>query len=270
MVDRPQPRPTNPPRTSPKPKTRQDAEVDRQMMMSGMDVEFRADLEPVLGGDPLSRIGYEGGVKFADIPGDANFFASYTNASNDKQSVGDYFSGIEQGVQPDDIVLSSAASSVPVIGHEMRHRGINRVANMFAEDPEYFAKTYGRETAVFLRDYLMKNQDKDYEEAMTERGDTPHLDEKWNLPKHTVESGHLNSMLSDETGKTFGMTDTITELHKFEGEELDNIYGQLNKAAQDMLTKSGEPPKTVPREIEEKAAEEAAAKTEKVEEKPAE
>lgn len=232
---RPQPRPSQ--MSSKRPMSRQEAQ-ERRDMMSGMDVEFRADLDPVLKSDPLARLGYGGNIEFIDEP-------QYSGAWHVPSQYFGPHSGLTAGnqqkwVRPDDIAYTADFGSSPhVISHEMRHRGLDRVKQMYLKDPEAFAKKYGDEAAVYI-DII--GQDKDTNEAFTEIGDLPHEDATW------LDAEHEGGPRIRKLGETFS-----TSRRYLEDDAVQKAYSQIQQAAQDALTEAGEPPRTVPKEVEEEA-----------------
>ena len=157
---RPKLRPGSDRRISPKPRLRPDPE--RQYGLA--DVEFRADMDPLLSKDPIARLGFDVSRLRYSVP------EGFNNAfyADDYSTDGGLYT--ERGItfEPDTVNYGpDFGSSKETIAHETRHRGLALLREMLAEDPEYFSERYGKEAAVLL--------DKDIvnEELLTELFDNP-------------------------------------------------------------------------------------------------
>jgi hypothetical protein len=219
----------NPPKQTMRPTSRNqaaDAAYEARNMNADMgDLELRADMDYKLEDDPIARAGFD--AKAIDTRG---IDPTYENAHYDPNS--------------DKIEYGAWGANPPVIAHEARHRGIYQLRDMLDEDPEWFEETYGKDAVQ-----LLNTVD---DELVTEMGDNP--DDTWNT---SVKGGR-----DGKTGlKVESMDRTITDVNKYtlreyikngripemNGIRNSEMVGKglegIKRAAQDMLTKRGEPPK---------------------------
>jgi hypothetical protein len=219
----------NPPKQTMRPTSRNqaaDAAYEARNMNADMgNLELRADMDYKLEDDPIARAGFD--AKAMDTRG---IDPTYENAHYDPNS--------------DKIEYGAWGANPPVIAHEARHRGIYQLRDMLDEDPEWFEETYGKDAVQ-----LLNTVD---DELVTEMGDNP--DDTWNT---SVKGGR-----DGKTGlKVESMGDTVTDVNKYtlreyikngripemNGIRNSEMVGKglegIKRAAQDMLTKRGEPPK---------------------------
>jgi hypothetical protein len=227
---RPKLRPGSDRRISPKPRLRPDPE--RQYGLA--DVEFRADMDPILSKDPIARLGFDlSRARYDVAEGVEN--AAYL-PSNAKEPV-----TLNNGtvVHPDTVVYGpDMGSSKSVIAHEFRHRGFDLLHEMFEQDPDDFIKKYGKE-AVEL---LYSNP-----EFQTELFDV--VDEKINLPgdRGTVTSDKYLDYIDKKDVEHFRekgyFNEVIPEVQIgiLSKDTLNKGIVGLRFAAEDALKKAGEP-----------------------------
>jgi hypothetical protein len=219
----------NPPKQTMRPTSRNqaaDAAYEARNMNADMgDLELRADMDYKLEDDPIARAGFD-----AKAMDSTKLSPTHENAQYDPNS--------------DKIEYGAWGANPPVIAHEARHRGIFQLRDMLDEDPEWFEETYGKDAVQ-----LLNTVD---DELVTEMGDNP--DDTWNT---SVKGGR-----DGKTGlKVESMGDTVTDVNKYtlreyikngripemNGIRNSEMVGKglegIKRAAQDMLTKRGEPPK---------------------------
>ena len=213
--------------TSPKPRLRPDPE--RQYGLA--DVEFRADVDPLLSKDPIARLGFDVSRIRYSLPEGLNnaFYASDYSTEDGLHT--------EHGVtfEPDTINYGpDFGSSKETIVHETRHRGLALLREMLKEDPEYFSERYGTEATVLLDKDLIN------EELLTELFDNP--DATYVAPT-TGEEKNLEPTIQ------YVEPDTLRRIRE-RGSLGPNIPNAdiINKgivglrfAAEDMLKEAGEP-----------------------------
>ena len=226
-------------KTSPRPMARgqrqEESKEYRDEYASGLDVEMRADMDPLLVDDPIARLGYDPDrISFIDDRGTMQ--ASYYRPN----SFGPKADTVEYG--------PTTGASKDVIAHEFRHRGLSLLDEMYEQDPEDFAEKYGKEAVTVLKGVGR--------ELKTELRDNP--DAEWNLPFRDPQTGDV---LKASMGDTIDSFEDVEVLRKYvQTGELNTGSSRndaiitkglegLDKAATDVLKERGEPDKAVKRDV---------------------
>jgi len=252
MVDkssRPKKRPSL--MTSPRPKAR----PDYGKISEGLStIESRADFDKALSWNPIARLGFEGyeddnvtdfqmdEVAEKEILNNAFYAPSRMKQEDLTESLKDVGApgDLAYTGRPDQIFVDSAVASPAVWSHEMTHRGLDRILQSLNEDPEgvpaavkRFKDKYGTRAFELLLDG-------DREEKFVEAFDF--LDETV-LMDRTMED--TQSDRTPESTREIQKTLKAKPEDRWEYKERKyEPYIKLMEAAQDMLTKSGEPPKS--------------------------
>ena len=123
------------------------------------DTEFRADMEPLLKEDPISKLGFDITRMQYDIPEgarNAHYMSPYDDVTYDymmDSPVGEY------KLKSDTIHYGpDFGASKDTIAHEARHRGFQLLRDMQDEDPEWFESTFGSEASLMLDREIYKEE----------------------------------------------------------------------------------------------------------------
>lgn len=195
---------------------------------NALDVEIRSDMDPILSGDNISRLGFD---------------TEQLEVDNFKKTAAYW--------PHDDTVRldTSVAGSEDVLAHETRHRGLRQLSDYRDEDPEFFKEKYGNEAFVLLNTI---NSGKEWNEWATESRDN--AKGEWNAPDKDGnwldKEGKPNKdnmvftleYITEEAINHFRETGKYPE-NMENGARLKGGMEALDRAAQDMLTKRGEPPR---------------------------
>jgi len=242
---RPKLRPGSDRRISPKPRLRPDPE--RQYGLA--EVEARADFDPAMHWNPIARLGFTG------------FSSDKTGKGNEVFPPAFYFPSemskkraIERAianeipynkaltVKPDDIYIAPELANKRVWAHEMTHRGFDRIIESINNHPEgpsagikEFKDKYGDDTFRLLTARTSKSH-----EGIVEMFD----DLEDSVLREAPEKEYLDDSSVDEI-KRFQRTIKRKPEDRWQiNKDKYRPYIKLMEAAQDMLTKSGEPPKS--------------------------
>lgn len=242
---RPKLRPGSDRRISPKPRLRPDPE--RQYGLA--EVEARADFDPAMHWNPIARLGFTG------------FSSDKTGKGNETYPPAFYFPSrmskktaiersISQGipydkaltVEPDNIFIAPELTSKRVWAHEMTHRGFDRIIESINTHPEgpavgaqEFKDKYGEDTFNLLTARTNKSH-----EGIVEMFD----DLEDSVLREAPEEEYLDDSNVDEI-KRFQKTAKRKPEDRWQiNKDAYKPYIKLMEAAQDMLTKAGEPPKS--------------------------
>ena len=220
------------PLESPRPvalgQRREESSAYREKYASGLDVELRSDMEPNLVDDNIARLGFDSDRIKYDLPiRDQN--AEY-HPSIDTVRIGPAY-----------------GSSKDVLEHEVRHRGFKLLKDKYRKNPEWFENEYGKEaTAVLLQlESELQTELRDNPDASF---NTPYLDKDGNVIKRTIESTIQRiepDVLRNFINKGAYLSEDTPNAGVF-----NRGFTNLDRAAQDMLTKAGEPPRAERREPE--------------------
>ncbi len=194
--------------------------------MPNPDVEFRADLDSVLREDPIARLGFDGPVRFLDNPERGQHGAWYVTEARDNPLISDVNSQLSAMNQVDAVVQGDVAysskygSSKDVIAHEMRHRGLDRLYNVYDKDPQKFSEDYGLAAAEYIE---LTKRNAGINEWFTEVKDNPEA--TW----------------IDDEGQERNMTNTFSSVEGYRADEVvQGIYSNLSRAAEDSMRKFAE------------------------------
>ena len=242
---RPKLRPGSDRRISPKPQLRPDPE--RQYGLA--EVEARADFDPAMHWNPIARLGFTG------------FSSDKTGKGNELYPPAFYFPSemskkraIERAianeipydkaltVEPDDIYIAPELANKRVWTHEMTHRGFDRIIESINNHPEgpsagikEFKDKYGDDTFRLLTARTSKSH-----EGIVEMFD----DLEDSVLREAPEKEYLDDSSVDEI-KRFQRTIKRKPEDRWQiNQDRYRPYIKLMEAAQDMLTKAGEPPKS--------------------------
>jgi hypothetical protein len=242
---RPKLRPGSDRRISPKPQLRPDPE--RQYGLA--EVEARADFDPAMHWNPIARLGFTG------------FSSDKTGKGNELYPPAFYFPSemskkraIERAianeipydkaltVEPDDIYIAPELANKRVWTHEMTHRGFDRIIEGINNHPEgpsagikEFKDKYGDDTFRLLTARTSKSH-----EGIVEMFD----DLEDSVLREAPEKEYLDDSSVDEI-KRFQRTIKRKPEDRWQiNQDRYRPYIKLMEAAQDMLTKAGEPPKS--------------------------
>ena len=184
----------------------------RAIEASGLDVEFRADLEPHM--DPISAFGYEQGKarpifhpifdKMPDTGELVRLNGAYLKPPSERREGRAYprFDIMQQ--QTDDkvrfgdvMVDQTGPHPNETYAHEFRHRGLQRIRNAISQ--EDFASRYGQDAAEYLYEGA---EEEDFVRSMD--------------PEHV--SGHWEGELTEERAATLSKAITDAALDLIEDE----------------------------------------------------
>lgn len=229
-----------------------DAKRQRALMAQMGDIEVRADLDPYLRDDPLARLGYKVSnlmpMFLTDSMGAAKVGAQSVGgkrgaAGQVEESFGPNYSAYFRATHPErdgevrygDVMYGDGYASLPVLAHELRHLGIAELRNSGLLPQEPIKGPYtGREFYPA-------------EEAMTELGDTPFLDERFNRPRRQQAALGESYPLSDTIeGFLNGKKHGLKSYTSGQRSAMEDLYKVMQQAAQEELTRQGEPPRTEP------------------------
>ena len=220
------------PLESPRPVARGQRKAEssdyREKYSSGLDVELRADMEPNLVDDNIARLGFDlDRIKYDFPEGAMN--AQY-NPNIDTVRIGpDY------------------GSSKDVLEHEVRHRGFQLLKDMYMEDPAWFEDEYGYDAAVVLLQ-LESEEQTELRDNPDASFNTSRVGPDGKVIKKTME--HTLSTLDPELLRNFINTGAYLSDDSPNAGIFNRGFTNLDRAAQDMLTKAGEPPRAERREPE--------------------
>ena len=220
------------PLESPRPvalgQRREESSAYREKYASGLDVELRSDMEPNLVDDNIARLGFDSDRIKYDLP--------------IREQNAEYHPSI------DTVRIGPAyGSSKDVLEHEVRHRGFKLLKDKYRKNPEWFENEYGKEaTAVLLQlESELQTELRDNPDASF---NTPYLDKDGNVIKRTIESTIQRiepDVLRNFINKGAYLSEDTPNAGVF-----NRGFTNLDRAAQDMLTKAGEPPRAERREPE--------------------
>ena len=243
--------------SSPRPKQRMSKEDIRLRDISeGLGgVEARADFDPAMSWNPIARLGFKGFDKDT-----ATEFGKYRNAEGkiveydnafylpSRMTQEDAERSLRESLVPEEVAMSAQPDSIvadvdravpSVWSHEMTHRGFDRIIESINEHPEgpsvgarEFKEKYGERAFD-----LLINVDN---EKVTEAFD--YLEDKVissKSPEETLDKLDADSIKHiQETLKADPEDRWSHNVERYEP------YLKLMQAAQDILTESGEPPKS--------------------------
>ena len=214
------------------------------------DLEFRAELDEQLSWNALARLGYDPkaskvqsskGIK--EYIGRDSVAQTFSGDWKDDDIIenmrnnGYTFDEIKKAnVKSGDVLMTPDIALQPIWSHEFTHRGMDIVRKKAKENPEAFAKEYGRDATRFI----LRNNGRT-NELGTELFDDIEARKKYKL-RDGVEYA---------VGPTYDDYRNKIKKDIKDGTPIDKIYGatkhmqQLVRAAQDILTERGEPEKYV-------------------------
>ena len=245
--------------SSPRPKARPEKLVKKEPTVADQTglatVEARADFDPALSWNPIARLGFKGFDKdtvteFGKYRNAEGKIVEYDNAfylpsrmtqEDAERSLREDLvpDEVAMFVQPDSIVADVDVATPRIWSHEMTHRGFDRIIESINEHPEgpsvgarEFKKKYGERAY----DLLTKVDN----ETVTEGFD--YLEDKVIASQSAEESVQMRGISGIKDLQRVLKTDPEdrwdNDVRKYEP------YLKLMEAAQDILTKSGEPPKS--------------------------
>lgn len=182
-------------------------------------LEARADMDPLLAGDPLRRLGYRGigGLRGVNLSPDAEE-ALYAGSDRRIEVGSNYFTD-------------------PVIAHEAGHAGFDFVGDAVAANPE-LAQRF--RDAGFMGVFPVGSG---LEEAVIELGDDPTA--SWNLPRDARSAVFGPEALVGTMEPTIQFLTMVDEAEQARVGRFNEVMQQI---AEDELARLGEPPRAKMRE----------------------